>query len=108
MTNRIYIQRHPQTKAIVSSFTYGEECEQISTDDPEYVEYLKNFNRLAISWEEVRSKRSILLKDSDWTDLPNTPLTTKEAWLSYRQALRDIPTTFKTPEEVIWPEAPNK
>ena len=37
-----------------------------------------------------------------------TPKPSKEAWLTYRQALRDLPQNFETPEEVVWPELPNK
>ena len=58
------------------------------------------------TWEIVRQKRNLLLKESDWTDLPNTPLKNRQAWLYYRQALRDIPETYKTPQEVKWPIKP--
>jgi len=30
----------------------------------------------------------------------------KEAWATYRQTLRDIPQTFASPADVIWPTAP--
>lgn len=59
------------------------------------------------TWEQIRKQRDVLLKDSDWTIfLDATPKPSKEAWLTYRQALRDLPSTFKTPEEVVWPEKP--
>jgi hypothetical protein len=51
----------------------------------------------------VKSKRNNLLKESDWTQLPNNPLTVEkqEEWDVYRQKLRDIPKTipyvFPTP-----------
>ena len=61
----------------------------------------------APTWEQIRSQRDALLKDSDWSVAGDaTPKPSKEAWLSYRQALRDIPSTFKTPEEVVWPNKP--
>jgi len=42
-------------------------------------------------WASInRGKRNKLLKDSDWTQLPDVPLATKEAWATYRQALRDL------------------
>ena len=57
------------------------------------------------TWEQIRSQRDALLKDSDWSAFPDAnPKPSKEAWLTYRQSLRDIPSTFTTPEEVIWPE----
>jgi hypothetical protein len=58
------------------------------------------------AWEQIRSKRNALLKDSDWVGLTDAVVKNKEAWLTYRQALRDLPSTFKTPEEVIWPTKP--
>jgi hypothetical protein len=52
----------------------------------------------------ARSKRNNLLKESDWTQLPNNPLTAEkqEEWNVYRQKLRDIPET--TP--YIFPNPP--
>ena len=41
----------------------------------------------------IRTKRDTLLADCDFTQLPDAPLTAdkKSAWVSYRQALRDMP-----------------
>ena len=59
------------------------------------------------TWEQIRSKRDGLLKNSDWSVASDaTPKPSKQAWLTYRQALRDITKTFKTPEEVVWPKLP--
>lgn len=57
-------------------------------------------NELAI----VKSNRNNLLNQSDWTQLPNNPLTTEkqEEWNVYRQKLRDIPKTIP----YIFPEPP--
>jgi hypothetical protein len=60
----------------------------------------------------VRNLRSYLLQQSDWTQLPDSPLTQaqKTLWLTYRQQLRDMPETFKdatTIEEITVPQAPN-
>lgn len=60
-----------------------------------------------ITWDQIKSQRDGLLKDSDWSVAVDVnPKPSKEAWLTYRQTLRDIPSTFKTPEEVTWPEKP--
>ena len=59
-----------------------------------------------LTWDQIRSQRDGFLAASDWTDLPNSPVKNKGAWLAYRQALRDLPITFSTPEEVVWPEKP--
>jgi len=43
--------------------------------------------------ERLRAERDRLLRDSDWTQLPDAPLTPEERaeWAAYRQALRDLP-----------------
>jgi hypothetical protein len=55
---------------------------------------------------EALVKRKLLLSGSDWTQLPDVPLTTKTAWAAYRQALRDITTQVGYPTEIIWPTPP--
>lgn len=59
-----------------------------------------------ITWEHIKTQRDALLKDCDWADLPNSPVKNKPAWIRYRQALRDIPQQFNSPQDVIWPEKP--
>ena len=41
---------------------------------------------------EMRIERNQLLKDSDYTALPDYP--NREAWLNYRQQLRDFPSVW--------------
>ena len=57
-------------------------------------------------WNLIRIYRYDLLKKSDWTQLPDSQLTEaqKTAWTAYRQALRDIPQTYQSPDDVIFPE----
>lgn len=61
--------------------------------------------------EEVAAEaiaiRDALLVDTDWTQLPDVPESTREAWAEYRQALRDIPQQEGFPHTVNWPEKPN-
>lgn len=62
---------------------------------------------IPLTWEQIKSKRNDLLKDSDWSAFPDaTPQPSKVAWLTYRQSLRDITKDFKDPEKVIWPDIP--
>jgi len=58
-------------------------------------------------WAQVRAKRNGLLAQSDWTQLPDSPLTAaqKQAWAAYRQALRDI-TKQADPNNIQWPGVP--
>lgn len=43
-------------------------------------------------WDEIRGKRNQYLKASDWTQVPDSPLSDekKAEWRTYRQALRDM------------------
>jgi hypothetical protein len=61
---------------------------------------------LAISY--VLPKRQKLLYASDWTQIPNNPLTTEQQlkWSTYRQELRDITSQSGYPFNVIWPTPP--
>lgn len=57
---------------------------------------------------EIRTKRNRLLYESDWTQLPNGPLSSElqTAWATYRQALRDITAQPGFPTDVVWPTSP--
>ena len=61
----------------------------------------------------LRETRNNLLKQSDWTQLNDSPLSDakKDEWKTYRQALRDIPVTQPTPnnglENITWPTEPS-
>ena len=58
-------------------------------------------------WSKVRAQRDTLLQSCDWTQLPDVPLDTptKEAWVLYRQQLRDV-TSQSDPYNIVWPVAP--
>ena len=56
-------------------------------------------------WPLVRADRDRRLLACDWTQLPDVPLATKEAWATYRQALRDI-TEQPDPFNITWPVVP--
>ena len=53
----------------------------------------------------VRKTRGDKLAQSDWTQVADAPVD-KEAWATYRQALRDITTQTGFPWEITWPDAP--
>jgi hypothetical protein len=53
--------------------------------------------------ERIRQTRNELLSGSDWTQVADSPVD-KDAWATYRQALRDIPDQAGFPWEVTWPE----
>ena len=57
----------------------------------------------------VRTERDKLIAETDWTQLADSPLSdsVKATWVTYRQALRDLPSTTGFPHEVTWPEQPS-
>lgn len=57
---------------------------------------------------DVKNKRDALLYQSDWTQIPNNPLTPakQDEWAVYRQELRDITNQPGYPFNVIWPTPP--
>jgi hypothetical protein len=57
-------------------------------------------------WQTIRAQRNALLKDTDWTQLADAPVTGGE-WTKYRQILRDIPQTYAAIGDVVWPDPPN-
>jgi len=61
-----------------------------------------------IAWSDIRAARDLLLRQSDWIALPDVQHPQKEAWLEYRQKLRDLPTTFNSAVDVIWPVPPGQ
>jgi hypothetical protein len=61
-----------------------------------------------LAWKAVRAERDRLLSVCDWTQVADAPLTAddRQAWADYRQALRDVPQDFDSPDDVVWPETP--
>lgn len=64
----------------------------------------------AVKWAEIRAARDRLLYECDWAILPDSPLDMVDVdkLKVYRQELRDIPSKFKNPIDVIFPENPLK
>lgn len=59
-------------------------------------------------WSNVRAQRATLLSACDWTQLSDASLSSesKSAWAAYRQQLRDITSTYASPQDVVWPKKP--
>ena len=57
----------------------------------------------------VRAQRDRLIAESDWTQLADCPLSdsVKASWVTYRQALRDVPTAEGFPHTITWPTNPS-
>ena len=56
----------------------------------------------------VRQKRAKLLLESDFTQMPDYPISEqkREEWRVYRQCLRDLTSQPGYPEGLIWPTKP--
>jgi hypothetical protein len=59
--------------------------------------------------ESARDVRTTLLADSDWTQMADTALSTekKAEWVTYRQALRDLPSASGWPHTHTMPTKPS-
>ena len=64
----------------------------------------------------LREERTRLIVESDWTQFPDVPDSTKTAWQSYRQQLRDLPSSASPKlddiyeldlSSVTWPTKPS-
>lgn len=61
---------------------------------------------LTAAWEIVRAECERLLSVTDKFVMPDHPKHS-QAWLDYRQALRDVNKTQTDPLNIVWPEPPN-
>lgn len=98
--------------------TYSDVCFYIENGTPKYIPECPGdyhyFDFDSKQWVidqvalliNIKNTRKRLLTESDWTQLPDVPLATKQAWATYRQALRDITTQEGYPFNVIWPTKP--
>jgi len=83
---------------------------------PEKPNQYSVFNYTTKQWEVdsaqlillIKRKRNSLLLSSDWTQLPNNPLSleVQTLWATYRQQLRDITLQSGYPTNVVWPDLP--
>jgi hypothetical protein len=70
-----------------------------------------NWDR-SILVEDVKIHRARKLFETDWTQMPDSPLTSEQqaAWALYRQELRDLPSNLSgnevTLDDVTWPVQP--
>jgi hypothetical protein len=59
--------------------------------------------------ERMRDQRNVLLIQSDWTQVVDSSLSDskKAEWATYRQALRDFPSTWTPAETAEFPDQPS-
>lgn len=60
-------------------------------------------------WKELRADRNKRIAQTDYlftSDYPHATEEVKQAWLDYRQSLRDLPANTEDPSNVTWPHEP--
>ena len=72
---------------------------------------LSDADRYKYALLDLKGYRTILLEECDWTQIPDVPISSedKAAWNTYRQTLRDLPSTVQTLsdiENLVWPFSP--
>lgn len=62
----------------------------------------------SLELDHIRKYRDYELKKTDWMMLEDIAMdpTVKQSLIEYRQALRDLPSTFVYGQPVVWPEKP--
>ena len=113
---------------IVDETTYLEKCqEQVgvsTTSGAIFGTPTKNWTTFKAKYDgimstfpmgELRIVRNEKLAETDWSQSPDVPSTTKDKWLTYRQALRDLPASanptldedgFLDHSSITWPTEP--
>ena len=100
----------PQAQPTRYQVAFADGVEQV--DGKWYTKYsVNNMDVDAITAKDeeqaksVRASRTEKLKDSDWTQVADSPVD-QAAWATYRQALRDITAQEGFPWDIEWPEQP--
>lgn len=87
------------------------EGKELITYDDSSIKFTKiQLTEATKKWEKgnLRKIRNEKLKDCDWTQLPDSPLSEhkKQEWSDYRQSLRDITESQSVYDESVFPEMP--
>ena len=103
-----YRYSNPETTSLVVDITV-DDPEIISVDSTEVQLYLSQGNEILPcarnnSWHQIRVKRDELLAETDWWAVSDRTVT--EAQATYREALRNIPQAYNSPDDVVWPTKP--
>lgn len=116
-------------EGIVDESTYLSKCQEVvgitttnesilSTPTKNWATFKAKYDELEAKFamDELRMVRNIKLTETDWTQNPDVPSTTRDKWLTYRQALRDFPSSanpklndegYLDDSSVTWPTPPS-
>jgi hypothetical protein len=99
-----------------SPITYGLNYDEINffesdIEKPPKEEFESKLQELidAQPLKKLRAERDIILSQTDkyaTIDYPHASEEAKQAWLDYRQALRDLPANTEDPSDPTWPTPP--
>ena len=114
---------------VVDESTYLEHCQEVvgvtttgesilDTPSKDWATFKAKYDELEAKFpmDELRMVRNIKLTETDWTQNPDIPSSTRDKWLSYRQELRDLPETasptlneagYLNESSVVWPNPPS-
>ena len=116
-------------EGIVDESTYLSKCQEVvgitttnesilSTPTKNWATFKAKYDELEAKFpmDELRMVRNIKLTETDWTQNPDVPSSTRDKWLTYRQALRDFPASanpklndegYLDESSVTWPTPPS-
>ena len=59
--------------------------------------------------QDLRAERNKRLAACDWVAIraAETGIAAPAEWTAYRQALRDVPASYGSLDDVVWPDAPS-
>tara|TARA_Y100001938_G_C7957144_1_gene362303 strand:- start:232 stop:618 length:387 start_codon:yes stop_codon:yes gene_type:complete len=101
------INRRPNT-AYLNTYVQDISVKKVDLSNLSIVDKVVDYD-----WNEyMRLHRNGRLKATDWTQVPDSPLSNskKAEWATYRQQLRDLPSTLgniTSREGIIWPTEPS-
>jgi hypothetical protein len=97
------VTRDSYIPKVGGNFGYMQFLKELANGEAELVPYVPPVP----TWEQIRAQRNAFLSETDWAIMEDAdPKPSKQAWLDYRQALRNIPQNFNNPQDVIWPQKP--
>jgi len=84
-------------------FASGSPGEDASVSDIQAAQVTYNSVK---KWDAIRAQRDALLSSTDWRAMPDAP-TMSADWATYREALRNLPSTQADPDNITFPEEPS-
>ena len=99
------LHEYTNEQKLIKSYKPNYDCKW-SNQTFEWVDVRTDKQKFIEAETLVKLKRNELLVKSDWTQLPDVPLSNKNEWASYRQQLRDITMQSGYPFDVVFPKPP--